>query len=99
MFTKLVNLINDMRPKQLIALAAVCGLLMFGIFYLTLKLSAGEETPLPLPDKEAPVEMVKVVVAKQNIPVRTRIKKACCRSRRCLRRLYPKAQLRIFQQF
>ena len=76
MFTKLVNLINDMRPKQLIALAAVCGLLMFGIFYLTLKLSAGEETPLPLPDKEAPVEMVKVVVAKQNIPVRTRIQES-----------------------
>ncbi len=76
MFTKLVNLINDMRPKQLIALAAVCGLLMFGIFYMTLKLSAGEETPLPLPNKEAPVEMVKVVVAKQNIPVRTRIQES-----------------------
>ena len=76
MFTKLTNMINDMRPRQLIALAAVCGVLMFGLFYMTLKLSTGEETPLPLPGKEAPVEMVKVVVAKQNIPVRTRIQES-----------------------
>ena len=76
MFTKFVNFVNDLRPQQLILLAAVCGLLMFGLFYMTLRLSAGEETPLPLPDKEAPVEMVKVVVAKQNIPVRTRIQES-----------------------
>lgn len=76
MFTKLMNMINDMRPKQLIALAALCGVLMFGLFYMTLKLSTGDETPLPIVEKEVPVEMVKVVVAKQNIPVRTRIQES-----------------------
>lgn len=77
MFTKLINLVNDMRPKQLIALAAVCGLLMFGIFYMTLKISAGEEPPLEIiPEQAEPVETVKVVVAKQNIPVRTRIQES-----------------------
>ena len=76
MFTKLTNMINDMRPRQLIALAAMCGVLMFGLFYITLKLSSGEETPLPVSEEAAPVEMVKVVVAKQNIPVRTRIQES-----------------------
>lgn len=75
MFTKLMNMVNDMRPKQLIALAAVCGVLMFGLFYMTLNLAANEEQPAAAPE-EAPVEMVKVVVAKQNIPVRTRIQES-----------------------
>ena len=77
MFTRLVNAINDMRPKQLLLLAGVCGVLMFGLFYMTLKLSAGEEAPLDIiPEQAPPVEMVKVVVAKQNIPVRTRIQES-----------------------
>ena len=76
MFTKFVNFVNDLRPQQLILLAAVCGVLMFGLFYMTLKLSAPEEQAEVVPDKAAAVEMVKVVVAKQNIPVRTRIQES-----------------------
>ena len=76
MFTKFVNFVNDLRPQQLILLAAVCGVLMFGLFYMTLKVAAPEEKAEVVPDKAATVEMVKVVVAKQNIPVRTRIQES-----------------------
>lgn len=73
MFRKLTDKINDLRPNQLLALAAVCGLLMFGVFFTIL--SSVKEKPQPVQETEeiAKVETVKVVVAKQNIPVRTRI--------------------------
>lgn len=76
---KLIDKINNMRPRQLIVLAAFCGLLMFGLFYATLSLATDKETPIvdKQPPSEKPVvEMVKVVVAKQNIPVRTRIQES-----------------------
>ena len=76
---KLIDKINNMRPRQLIVLAAICGLLMFGLFYATLTLTTSKESPIvaeqPPPEKPV-VEMVKVVVAKQNIPVRTRIQES-----------------------
>lgn len=73
MFAKLMDKINNMRPHQLIALAAVCGILMFGVFFAILT-AVNEKQQVATETKEvAPVEMVKVVVAKQNIPVRTRI--------------------------
>ena len=78
MLNKLIDKINNMRPRQLIFLAAICGVLMFGLFYTTLKLTTSSEPP-PVVEKnvEKPaVEMVKVVVAKQNIPVRTRIQES-----------------------
>ena len=76
MITRFINFVNDLRPRQLILLAAVCGVLMFGLFYMTLKLSAPEEQAEVVPDKASTVETVKVVVAKQNIPVRTRIQES-----------------------
>ena len=73
MFAKLMDKINNMRPHQLIALAAVCGILMFGLFFMILT-TVNEKQQVAMEPKEvAPVETVKVVVAKQNIPVRTRI--------------------------
>ena len=77
MFAKFINMINDMRPRQLIALAAVCGLLMFGLFYFMLSMSSNDDAqPEIFPEKVAQVETVQVVVAKQNIPVRTRIQES-----------------------
>ena len=75
MFTRLANWINDMRPKQLLILAAICGFLMFGLFYLTLSLTAEKTQPQGGIDDIA-VETVSVVVAKQNIPARSRIQES-----------------------
>ena len=76
MFTRFLDKINDMRPRQLIGLAAVCGLMMCGIFYFILSSLTEKEQPSPEPKEIAQVETVKVVVAKQNIPVRTRIQES-----------------------
>lgn len=76
MFSKILNKINDMRPKQLIALAAVCGLLMFGLFFGILSAMSHNSQPDPETKEVAKVNTVKVVVAKQNIPVRTRIQES-----------------------
>lgn len=73
MFTRFINMINDMRPNQLIGLAAVCGVLMCGLIYLIFSSAAEHEQSDVVTKEVAPVETVKVVVAKQNIPVRTRI--------------------------
>ena len=76
MFTKLMDKINDMRPNQLLALAAVCGLLMFGLFFGILSAMNNEPQPVTETKEVAKIETVKVVVAKQNIPVRTRIQES-----------------------
>ena len=73
MFRKVTDKINDLRPNQLLALAAVCGLLMFGVFFTILSSVKEKPQPVQYTEEIAKVETVKVVVAKQNIPVRTRI--------------------------
>ena len=76
MFTKIMDKVNDMRPNQLIALAAVCGLLMCGLFFVILSSMNKEPQPVVETKEVAKIETVKVVVAKQNIPVRTRIQES-----------------------
>ena len=73
MLTKFMNKINDMRPPQLMGLAAVCGLLMFALFYGILSSMSDKEESGAETKEVVQVETVKVVVAKQNIPIRTRI--------------------------
>lgn len=75
MLQKLMNKLNDLRPRQLLMLAGIAGILMFVAIYVTFSLLQEEEkTVVEVPDKKPPViEMVPVVVAKVNIPARTRI--------------------------
>lgn len=75
LFKRIVNKMNDMRPKQLLFLAAIAAFLMFVTIYVGLSLVSKQEVVV----KEAPppppktVQTVSVVVAKVNIPPRTRI--------------------------
>lgn len=83
MFQKISNKLNDLRPKQLLILAAVAGLLMFLTIIAAMSLVSNREVavvPVPLSEKEVPsapvIEKKAVVVAKVNIPPRTRIQES-----------------------
>ena len=72
MFQKIFNKINDMRPKQLLMLAGAAAILMFVTMLAMFKFLLQEQPP-PVMDEKPAVEMVSVVMAKVNIPPRTRI--------------------------
>lgn len=74
MFQKIMNKLNDLRPKQLMALAIGAAVLMFMTIYMGMSFLAQEEAAKKAEeeDKKQPViETTKVVVAKVNIPPRT----------------------------
>lgn len=77
MLQKIISKLNDLRPKQLLVLAGIAGLLMFATIFAGVKMLAGsdEEKDIGTKTPSAPViETKSVVVAKMNIPARTRIK-------------------------
>lgn len=96
MFAKLMDKVNDMRPKQLIALAAVCGLLMFGLFFVILSSMNKDSQPVTETKEVAKVETVKVVVAKQNIPVRTRIQESMLQLKELPENAVPEGAIKDF---
>ena len=78
MLQKIINWINDLRPRQLLILAAIAGLLMFMAIIVAMKFVSGKEVAVaPVVEQQTPpapaVETKAVVVAKVNIPPRTRL--------------------------
>ena len=73
MFQKIMNKLNDLRPKQLMMLAVGAAVLMFITIYAGMSFLEQEEATKKVEeDKKQPVvETTKVVVAKTNIPPRT----------------------------
>lgn len=74
MFQKIMDKLNDLRPKQLMALAVGAAVLMFATIYAGMSFLAREEATKKIEeeDKKPPViETTKVIVAKVNIPPRT----------------------------
>ena len=77
MFQKIVNKLNDLRPKQLLMLAGATAILMFMVIYLGLSLATGSKEIVQLaPEQPPPAETKPVVVAKVNLPPRTRIQES-----------------------
>lgn len=77
MFQKTINKLNDLRPKQLLMLAAAAALLMFVTIYVGVSFLVKEEMiERPVEETKPPVEKTAVVVAKVNIPPRTRIQES-----------------------
>ena len=77
MLQKLADKLNDLRPKQLLMLAGAAAVLMFMTIYFGMTLLTKQEVP-PEPDKAVKpvIETSQVVVAKVNIPARTRIQES-----------------------
>lgn len=78
MFQKIVDKLNDLRPRQLIMLAVGAALLMFATIYIGMNSLVEEEATkkVEVPPTPPPVEKTSVVVAKVNIPPRTRIQES-----------------------
>lgn len=71
MIQKIINKLNDLRPRQLLTLAAGAALLMFLAVYAAMSFLSGEDAAKR--EEENRVSISQVVVAKTNIPPRTRI--------------------------
>lgn len=72
MFQKIINKLNDLRPRQLLILAFGAAALMFVILYVSMNLLVKKEEVVIEKTKYS-TESTSVVVAKMNIPPRTRI--------------------------
>lgn len=70
MLQRIINRINDLRPKQILMLAGIAAALMFVMIIMTFE---SLTQPVVVQEEKPVVEMVPVVVAKVNIPPRTRI--------------------------
>ena len=77
MLQKIINKLNDLRPRQLLILALAAGFLMFLTIIVAMNFVTKKEVAVmpPVEEKAAPppIEKKAVVVAKVNIPPRTRI--------------------------
>lgn len=75
---RLIRSFNDMRPRQLLILASIAAGLMFLAIYFGLNSIASKNADIAVEQTPPPVveEKVAVVVAKVNIPPRTRIQEA-----------------------
>lgn len=99
MFQKLVNKLNDLRPRQLAMLAVGAAVLMFITVYFGMSLLTKQEVivqpeePPPPPPVE---EKVSVVVAKVNIPPRTRIQDTMLQMKELPPELVPEGAIKSF---
>ena len=76
MLQKILNKLNDLRPKQLMVLAGLAAFLMFVAIYAGVSMLTSKEVAVN-PEAPPPPKAIttkSVVVAKVNIPARTRIK-------------------------
>ena len=73
MFQNLINKLNDLRPRQLLILAGCAAFIMFLTIYAIMNILQEDEASKAA---KKPIETVQVVVAKTNIPPRTRIQES-----------------------
>ena len=73
MYQKIINKLNDLRPRQLLMLAGGMAIFMFAIVYFALSFISGKDVVET--EEQKPVT-TQVVVAKINIPSRTRIQES-----------------------
>lgn len=75
MLQRILNRLNDLRPKQLLMLAGITAILMFMVIYIGINLASNTKEIIVQtePEKKEVIQKTPVVVAKVNIPARTRI--------------------------
>ena len=99
MLQRLLNRLNDLRPRQLIMLAGIAGILMFVAIYVTFNfLQKEEETVVEVPNEQPVIEMVPVVVAKVNIPARTRIQEMMLQIKEFPKEAVPEGAIKSFDE-
>ncbi|MBE8949850.1 MAG: Flp pilus assembly protein CpaB [Quinella sp. 3Q1] len=76
MLQKIINKLNDLRPRQLLILACAAAFLMFVTLIVAMNFITKQEVvvmPEPVKEEKPIIETTSVVTAKVNIPPRTRI--------------------------
>ena len=101
MFQKIINKLNDLRPKQLLALAGAAAFLMFLTIYAGMSMLTKQEAPViiqkePEAEKKTAIETTNVVVAKVNIPPRTRIQDSMLQMKEMPVDLVPEGAIKSF---
>ena len=96
MFQKIINKFNELRPRQLLILAAVAAVLMFATIFIGLKSMAHEPIVIEPVEPPKPIEMASVVVAKTNIHPRTRIQESMLQMKEMPADMVPEGAIKNF---
>lgn len=95
MLQKLINKLNDLRPRQLLTLAGGAALFMFLVVYVAMSFISGEEV-VPTEEKKH-IETAQIVVAKVNIPPRTRIQESMLQLKDMPVEMIPEGSIKSFK--
>lgn len=99
MIQKIFDKISNLNTKQLLIMAGVLGLIMFGAIFAGLTLVTKEEPVKTLPqtvEKEKPADKIAVVVAKTNLPPRTRIQENMLQIKELPAEMVPEGAIKSF---
>lgn len=94
MLQKIINKLNDLRPRQLLMLAGGAALIMFLAIYAGMRFLQEDEAAK---QAEKKVQTVQVVVAKVNIPSRTRIQETMLQLKEMPVDLAPEGAIKSFK--
>ena len=103
MLQRIINRLNDLRPRQLLILALAAGFLMFLTLILAMNIITKKEVAvMPVVEEKAPpppaIEKKAVVVAKVNIPPRTRIQESMLQVKEVPVELVPEGAITNFDE-
>lgn len=100
MLQKIINKFNDLRPRQLLMLAGVAAVLMFGAIYFAISSFTNEPVKIvePPTEPEKVIETVAVVVAKSNIHPNTRIQESMLQMKEMPKDMIPEGAIKSFDE-
>ena len=99
MFQKIINILNDLRPRQLLILAGAAAVLMFLTIILAMNLVSNKPVPIVQTVEEKPaIQTTSVIVAKVNIPPRTRIQESMLQTKEMPVDMVPEGAIRSFNE-
>lgn len=98
MLQKLINKLNDLRPRQLLMLAGGAAIFMFLIVYAAMSFIIGREVVEQEEEVEKKsINTTQVVVAKVNIPPRTRIQESMLQLKQLPVEMVPEGSITSFK--
>ena len=99
MLQKIINKLNDLRPRQLLILACAAAFLMFVTLIVAMNFVTKQEVvvmPEPIQEEKPIIETTSVVTAKVNIPPRTRIQENMLEMKEVPKILVPEGAITSF---
>lgn len=97
MFQKIINKLNDMRPRQLLLMAVAAAALMFMAIVAGIN-TMSKDKVVVVPEERPPETKVAVVVAKQNIAPRTRIQESMLQMKDLPEEMVPEGAIKSFDE-